>query len=137
MAWKTIDSLSFVPSLLFSDIYLSLLLNFKIWSLLALSCLMSSIFIIILIIRIIKTTCFNNTILMAELKGKLSQSRWFLSAHNFPNSGYFHKIFGMHLKKRSVHLYIKRFLPRLLNFSIYKPSPNGQIISLIGAQPHL
>ena len=31
---------------------------------------MSSMFIIILIIRIIKTTCFDNTILMAELEEK-------------------------------------------------------------------
>ena len=35
------------------------------------SCLMSSIFIITLIMCIIKTTCFNNTILIAELEGKL------------------------------------------------------------------
>ena len=30
---------------------------------------MASVFIIILIIRITKTTCFNNTILMAEIDG--------------------------------------------------------------------
>ena len=51
--------------------YLSYLFNFKIGSLLGLSCLMSSMFIIILIIRIIKITCFDNIILKAELKGKL------------------------------------------------------------------
>ena len=47
------------------DFYLSLLFNFKIGLLLGLSCLMSSVFINILIIRIIKKTCFDNTILMA------------------------------------------------------------------------
>ena len=61
-----------VSNFLFSEVYLSLLLNFKIGPSLGLSFLMSFVFIIILIIRIIKTTCFNNAILMAELKEKLS-----------------------------------------------------------------
>ena len=38
----------------YNDVYLSLLFNFKVGPLLDLSCLMSSMFIIILIIRIIK-----------------------------------------------------------------------------------
>ena len=53
--------LDVLPNFLFSDFYLIVLLNFKIGSLLDLSCLMSSMFIIILTIRIIKTTCFDNT----------------------------------------------------------------------------
>ena len=65
------DSLTCVPNFLFSDVYLNLLFNFKVGSLLDLSCLMSFMFVIILIIRIIKTACFNNTISMAELEGKL------------------------------------------------------------------
>ena len=71
-ALKAIDSLTCVPNFLFRDVNLSLLFNFKIGSLLGLSYLMYSMFIIILIIRIIKTTCFGNTILMAVLKGKLT-----------------------------------------------------------------
>ena len=63
--------LDMVPNFLFSDVYLNLLFTFKVGPVLDLSCLMSSIFIIILIICIIKTTGFNNTILLAELKGKL------------------------------------------------------------------
>ena len=70
-AWKTIDSLTCVPKFLLSDVYLYLLFNFKIGPLLGFSFLLLSMFIIILIIRIIKTTCFDNTILMAELEGKL------------------------------------------------------------------
>ena len=70
-AWKAIDSLTCVLNFLLSDVYLSLLFNFKIESSLGLSCLMSSMFIIILIIRIIKATYFKNTILMTDLKGKL------------------------------------------------------------------
>ena len=70
---KAIDSLTFVSNHLFSDFYLSLLFNFKIGPSLGLSCLMSSMFIIIiiLIIRIIKTTRFDNAILIAELEGKI------------------------------------------------------------------
>ena len=70
-AWKAIDSLICVLNFLFGDVYLSLLFNFKIEFSLELSCLMSSIFIIILIIRTIKATYFKNTILMTDLKGKL------------------------------------------------------------------
>ena len=70
-AWKTIDSLMCVPNFLFRDVYSSLLFNFKIGPSLDLSFLMSPIFIIILIIYIIKTTCFDDTILMVELEGKL------------------------------------------------------------------
>ena len=51
-AWKAIDSLMCVPNFLFSDVYLSLLFNFKIDPSLSLSYLMSSMFVIILIIRI-------------------------------------------------------------------------------------
>ena len=62
----------FVPNSLFSDFYLSLLFSFKIGPSLGLSCLMSFMFIIItLIIRIIKTTGFDNAILIAELEGKV------------------------------------------------------------------
>ena len=42
-----------VPNLLFSEVYLNLLFNFRIGLLLGLSCLMSSMFIITLIICII------------------------------------------------------------------------------------
>ena len=70
-ASQVIDSLTCVPNFLISDFYLNLLFNFKFGLSLDLSCLMSSIFIIILIIRVIKTTCSNNTILMVELEGKL------------------------------------------------------------------
>ena len=58
---------------LVSWIYLSLFLfKFKIGPSLNLFCLMSSMFIIMqIIIRVIKTTCFENTILMAEHEGKL------------------------------------------------------------------
>ena len=44
---------------------------FKIEPSLSFSFLMSSMFIIIVIIRIIKTTCLDNTILMVELEEKL------------------------------------------------------------------
>ena len=50
---------------------LSLLFNFKIRLSLGLSCLMSSMLVIILIIRIIKATCFDNAILIEELEGKV------------------------------------------------------------------
>ena len=60
---------------------------------------------------------------MAELEGKLRISC------------YFHNIFGMHLQKGLVYLYTKKFLPLLLHFWNYNLSPNGQMISLIGA-PH-
>ena len=63
---------------------------------------------------------------MAELEGKLPWGRWSLSAHNFPSSGDFHKIFGMHLQKGLVYLYIKKFLPPPLYFWNYNPSPNRQ-----------
>ena len=69
---KAIETLTFLPSFLFSDVYLNLLLNFKVGPLSGLSRLVLSMFIISLIIRIIKTTCFNNTTLMAELEGKVS-----------------------------------------------------------------
>ena len=66
------DSLTSGPNSLFSDFYLSLLINFKIGLSLGLSCLMSFMFIIIiLIIRIIKTTSFDNAFLIAELEGKV------------------------------------------------------------------
>ena len=66
------DSFTFVPKSLFSNFYLSLVFTFKIGPSLGLSCLMLSMFIIIiLIIRIIKTTCFDNAILTAELEGKV------------------------------------------------------------------
>ena len=60
-----------VPNFLFSDVYLNLLFNFKVGPSSDLSCLVPSMFIITLIIRIIKTTGFNNTIFKAELEGKL------------------------------------------------------------------
>ena len=60
-----------LPYFSFSDVYLNVLFNFKVGPSLDLFCLMLSIFIIILIIRIIKTTGFNKTILMAELERRL------------------------------------------------------------------
>ena len=84
-----------------------------------------------LIIRMIKTTCFSNTILMVRLERKIP------SALNFPGSSYFHKIFGMHLQKGLVYHYTKMFLLSLLHFWNYSLSPNGQIISFTGAQAHL
>ena len=60
-----------LPYFSFSDVYLNVLFNFKVGPSLDLFCLMLSIFIIILIFRIIKTTGFNKTILMAELERKL------------------------------------------------------------------
>ena len=61
-----------VPNFLFTDVYLNLLFNFKSWFLVR-SFLSNvvHVYYYTLIIRIIKTTCFNNTILMAELEGKL------------------------------------------------------------------
>ena len=56
---------------LFIANYLNLLFNFEIGPSSGISCLMSSMFIIILIIRIIKTTYFDNNILMVELERKL------------------------------------------------------------------
>ena len=62
----------FLPSSLFSDFYLSYLFSFKTVPMLGLSCLMSSMFIIIiLIIRKSKATCFDNAILIAEVEGKV------------------------------------------------------------------
>ena len=90
-----------------------------------------------MIIRIIKTTCFENAILMAELEGKLLESSWYLFAHNFPNSGYFYKIFGTYLQKGLIYFYTKEFLPQLLFFLSYNLSLNGQTFSLIDAQAHL
>ena len=43
----------------------------------------------------------------------------------------------MHLKKGLVYLYTKNFLLQLLHFWNYNLSPNGQIVSFIGAQAHL
>ena len=50
MAWKNIDSLVCVSNFLSCDVYLRYLLNFKIGLSLSLSCLMSPMFIIILVI---------------------------------------------------------------------------------------
>ena len=60
-----------VLNLWLSDFYLSLLFSLKIGLSLGLSCIMSAMFIIILIIRIIRTTRFDNTILIAEPEGKI------------------------------------------------------------------
>ena len=124
-------------NIFFSDFCLSLLFNFKIGLSLGLSCLMSSMFTIISIIRIIKTTCFDNTILMGELGGKVPESRSSLSALNFPDSGYFHKTFATHFQKGSVYFYTKQSLLLLLYFWNYNLYPNGQIASLTDAQTHL
>ena len=43
----------------------------------------------------------------------------------------------MHLQKALMYLCTKKFLPVLLYFWNYNPSPNEQIISLVGAQAHL
>ena len=103
-AWKAIDSLMCVPNFLFSDVYLKLWFNFKDGPSLDLSCRMSSVFIIILIIHIIKTASFNKTILMVELEGKSLLSRWSLLTDDLSSSSYFYKIFGMHLQKGLVYL---------------------------------
>ena len=87
----TIDSLTGVPNFLFSTFYLSLLINFKSGPLLGLSCLMSSMFIIVLIIRIIKTTCYDHTILRTEVSlcprlaqfWLLSKDFWYSSSERF------------------------------------------------------
>ena len=63
---------------------------------------------------------------MAELEGKRPLSRWFLSAHNLPSSGYFHKIFGIHLQTGSVYLCTKKCLLALLYIWNYNPSPNDK-----------
>ena len=61
-----------VSNFIFGEFYLSLLFKFKIGPSLVLSRLMSSMFIIMpIIICIINTTRFDNTILMVELEGKL------------------------------------------------------------------
>ena len=65
------DFLSCVPNFLFSEFYLSLFFDFTIGLSLDHSCLILSMFIIILIIRIIKIRCFHNTILMVELVGRV------------------------------------------------------------------
>ena len=134
--WKAMNSLTYALTSLVSFIYLSLI-SLQKGPLLSLFCQMSSIFIIILIIRIIKTTCLGNTILMLELEVKLPQSTWSLFAHNFPNSDYLHKIFGMLLTNGSVYFYTKKHIPPLLYFCIYNPSPNGKIVSLTSTQAHL
>ena len=69
--YEPIDFLTRVPNLLFSDLYLNLLFNFKIGLPLGPSYLMPSMFIVLLIICIIKVTCFDNTILIVELEGKV------------------------------------------------------------------
>ena len=98
---------------------------------------MSSMFNIILSVRLIRTTGFDSTILMTELEEKVSSSTWSFYTHNDPNSGYFHKIFGVQLKKGSWYFYTNKFLQPLLYFRIYNPFPNRQISSIIGAQAHL
>ena len=61
-----------VSNFLFREVYLILLIKFKIGPSLGLSCLMSSMFIIMqLIIRISKTTFFDSTISMAKISEKL------------------------------------------------------------------
>ena len=103
---KAIDSLTPVPNFLFCEFYLSLLFKLKIWSSLIFSCPISFMFFIMqIIIRIINTTCFDNTILMAELEGKLPESTWSLFAHNFPNSGYFYKTLGTYFQKGLVYFF--------------------------------
>ena len=65
--------LAHVSNFLFREFYLSLLFKFKIGRSIGILSLMLSMFIITqIIIRIIKKTCFDNTILMVELEGKLS-----------------------------------------------------------------
>ena len=90
-------------------------------------------FIIILIMRIINY--FDNAILTEELKERVIKVG--CPFHNFPNSGYFDKIFGPHFQKGLVYFYTKKILPLLLCFWNYNPSPNGQINSFINAQTHL
>ena len=68
---ETIDSLKCQPNFLFSDFYESLLFNFRMEPSLGFPCLILFMFIVISIIRIIKTTCFDNTILIARLERKL------------------------------------------------------------------
>ena len=120
-----------MPNFLFSEVYLSLPFNFKIGPSLGLSCLISSMFIIILIICIIKITCFDNTLLIAELEEKLPKLGGLFLPITSPILVTFTRFLACTLKRFG--LLLKKILPQLL---IYEPSPNGQIISLIGAQAH-
>ena len=61
---------------------------------------MSSMFIIILIMRIINY--FDNAILTEELKERVIKVG--CPFHNFPNSGYFDKIFGPHFQNPTAAL---------------------------------
>ena len=88
-------------------------------------------------INIIKTKCFDNALLIAELEGKVPKKWWFDSAHDFLNSGYFHKIFGTNFQRASVYFYTQEFLLLLLYFWNYNPFPNWQIVSLIDTQTNL
>ena len=97
--------------------------NFKIGLLLGLSYLMPSMFISILIIRLIKTKCFDSTVLMVELEGKVPLSRLSLACHNFPKT--FTRILARIFKKYSLFFYTKMFLPLLLCFWNFNPSPYG------------
>ena len=45
------------------------------------------------------------------------------SALKVPNSGYFHKIFGMQLQKVLVYLYTKKFFAAALTFLQLQPYP--------------
>ena len=56
---------------------------------------------------------------------------------DFLSSGYFYKIFHMHLQKGLVYICTKTCLLPLLHFWNYNSSPNGQTISFIGALAHL
>ena len=133
--FKTIDSLTHVSNFLFREFYLSLLIKFKIGLSLGFTCLMSSMFIIMwIIMRIIKTSCFGKIILMAWLEDKVGV---LFFSHNFPNSGYFHKIFCMHFQKDLLYFSTKTFLTQLLYFWNYNPSPNGQIFPYRSSRPEV
>ena len=54
---------------------------------------------------------------MANLKESSLKIAGF-TAHNFPNSSYFHKIFDTQLQKGMVYLYAKNFLSQLLHLEL-------------------
>ena len=68
---KTLIFSKCVPNFFFGNCLKRVLFIFKVSSSTGLPCLKSSMFVFVLIIRISKTTCFVNVILMVELEGKL------------------------------------------------------------------
>ena len=123
-----------MPSFLFCEFYLSLLFKFKIGLSLSLSCLISSMFIVIRItIRKIKTKCFENTILMAESPLKVGGT---ILPITFPILVTFTRFLVRTFRKVCSTSTLKIFCHSSY-FLNYNRSPNEQIFSLIDAQVHL